>query len=111
MCIRDRNISQNEINKKIEYVLDQVGMTGFEKRPVHTLSGGQKQRINIQLTYPWALGDVNCFYRLNKDTTWNVTNLISSGNNYTANIPSQPAGTIIAYYLSMEDIYGIEYAT
>ncbi|MDC3154425.1 hypothetical protein OA956_05125, partial [Bacteroidota bacterium] len=65
-------------------------------------------QANIQLTYPWALGDVNCFYRLNKDTTWNVTNLTSSGNNYTANIPSQPAGTIIAYYLSMEDIYGIE---
>ena len=35
------------INKKIEYVLDQVGMTGFEKRPVHTLSGGQKQRLTI----------------------------------------------------------------
>jgi len=41
------NISQNEINKKIEYVLDQVGMNGFEKRPVHTLSGGQKQRLTI----------------------------------------------------------------
>ena len=36
-----------KINKKIEYVLDQVGLTGFEKRPVHTLSGGQKQRLTI----------------------------------------------------------------
>jgi len=43
----NQNISQNEINKKIQYVLDQVGMTGFEKRPVHTLSGGQKQRLTI----------------------------------------------------------------
>jgi len=43
----NQNIRQNEINKKIEYVLDQVGMTGFEKRPVHTLSGGQKQRLTI----------------------------------------------------------------
>jgi len=43
----NQNISQDEINKKIEYVLDQVGMTGFEKRPVHTLSGGQKQRLTI----------------------------------------------------------------
>ena len=43
----NQNINQNEINKKIEYVLDKVGMTGFEKRPVHTLSGGQKQRLNI----------------------------------------------------------------
>ena len=40
-------ISDYEINKKIEYVLDQVGLTGFEKRPIHTLSGGQKQRLTI----------------------------------------------------------------
>jgi len=43
----NQNISDYEINKKIEYVLDQVGLTGFEKRPVHTLSGGQKQRLTI----------------------------------------------------------------
>ena len=42
-----QNISDSEINKKIEYVLDQVGLTGFEKRPIHTLSGGQKQRLTI----------------------------------------------------------------
>jgi len=42
-----QNISDHQINKKIEYVLDQVGLTGFEKRPVHTLSGGQKQRLTI----------------------------------------------------------------
>ena len=43
----DQNISDYEINRKIEYVLAQVGLTGFEKRPVHTLSGGQKQRLTI----------------------------------------------------------------
>ena len=43
----NQNISDYEINKKIEYVLDQVGLNGFEKRPVHTLSGGQKQRLTI----------------------------------------------------------------
>ncbi len=43
----NQNISNYEINKKIEYVLDQVGLNGFEKRPVHTLSGGQKQRLTI----------------------------------------------------------------
>ena len=43
----NQNISDYEITKKIEYVLDQVGLTGFEKRPVHTLSGGQKQRLSI----------------------------------------------------------------
>ena len=43
----NQNISDYEIYKKIDYVLDQVGLTGFEKRPVHTLSGGQKQRLTI----------------------------------------------------------------
>ena len=43
----NQNLSDYEINKKIEYVLDQVGLNGFEKRPVHTLSGGQKQRLTI----------------------------------------------------------------
>ena len=43
----NQNISDYEINKKIEYVLDQVGLTGFENRPIHTLSGGQKQRLTI----------------------------------------------------------------
>ena len=42
-----QNISNYEINKKIGYVLAQVGLNGFEKRPVHTLSGGQKQRLTI----------------------------------------------------------------
>ena len=43
----NQNISDYEISKKIEYVLDQVELTGFEKRPVYTLSGGQKQRLTI----------------------------------------------------------------
>jgi len=42
-----QNISNYEITKKIDYVLDQVGLNGFEKRPIHTLSGGQKQRLTI----------------------------------------------------------------
>ncbi len=43
----NQNISDYEITKKIEDVLDQVGLGGFEKRPIHTLSGGQKQRLTI----------------------------------------------------------------
>ena len=43
----NQNISDYEITEKINYALDQVGLAGFEKRPVHTLSGGQKQRLTI----------------------------------------------------------------
>ena len=43
----NQTISKKAINSKIENVLDKVGLTGFETRPVHTLSGGQKQRLTI----------------------------------------------------------------
>ena len=43
----NQNIGDYEINKKIKYVLEKVGLSGFEKRPIHTLSGGQKQRLTI----------------------------------------------------------------
>ncbi|MDC3147078.1 energy-coupling factor ABC transporter ATP-binding protein [Prochlorococcus sp. AH-716-I09] len=43
----NQNISDYKVAQRIEYVLDQVGLTGFEKKPVHTLSGGQKQRLTI----------------------------------------------------------------
>ena len=43
----NQNSSRNDINTKINFVLNKVGLAGFDKRPVHTLSGGQKQRLTI----------------------------------------------------------------
>ena len=43
----NQTISKKDIIFKIENVLDKVGLTGFQTRPVHTLSGGQKQRLTI----------------------------------------------------------------
>tara|TARA_S200000501_G_scaffold262820_1_gene246710 strand:- start:75 stop:758 length:684 start_codon:yes stop_codon:yes gene_type:complete len=43
----NQNLSRKDIMDKIDFVLDKVGLTGFDKRPVHTLSGGQKQRLII----------------------------------------------------------------
>ena len=80
----NQNISDYEITKKIENVLDQVGLTGFEKRPIHTLSGGQKQRLTIAcalisnrnfilLDEPTALLDQNSQLKVLK-TIKNLTN-------------------------------------
>ena len=52
----NRDLSDYELSRKIEYVLDQVGLKGFEKRPIHTLSGGQKQRLSIACS---LVGDKN----------------------------------------------------
>jgi len=36
-----------ERNKKINFVLKEVGLENFADRPIHTLSGGQKQRLSL----------------------------------------------------------------
>ena len=62
---------------------------------------------NVGLTYPWALGSTNCYYKINDANTW--TNLPMNGvTSFTTSIPSQPNGTVIAYYLSLTDNFGNE---
>ena len=43
--LRYRDISKNEVKKKVTQSLELVGLTGFEERYPHQLSGGQQQRI------------------------------------------------------------------
>ena len=43
----NQKLSRKDITNKIDHALNKVGLTGFDKRPIHTLSGGQKQRLTI----------------------------------------------------------------
>ena len=62
---------------------------------------------SVGMTYPWALGSTNCYYRVNDNSTWN--SLIMNGTtSFTATIPAQPNGTVIAYYISLDDTFGNE---
>lgn len=38
---------KEEIKKRVEYVLDKVGMLRYKKRPASMLSGGERQRVGI----------------------------------------------------------------
>ena len=78
--------------------------------PVTTANSNSVISINanIQLNYAWALGSVDCFYRINTDTNWSHLAMTQSGNNYEGQIPSQLDGDIIAYYISLEDSYGFK---
>ena len=38
---------KDEIKKRVEYVLDKVGMLRYKKRPASMLSGGERQRVGI----------------------------------------------------------------
>ncbi|MBL6798312.1 MAG: ABC transporter ATP-binding protein [Synechococcus sp. BS307-5m-G39] len=41
------HLSRPEKSKRIQDLLEQVGLAGMAGRPIHTLSGGQKQRLAI----------------------------------------------------------------
>ena len=79
--------------------------------PIETALANTDILVNatISLTYPWALDSANLFYRINSSNQWsNVTVPVSSSNALNEYIPSQPEGTVIAYYISLKDIYGYE---
>jgi energy-coupling factor transport system ATP-binding protein len=40
-------LTRSEYERRIGSALTDVGLAGFEQRPIHTLSGGQKQRLAI----------------------------------------------------------------
>ena len=79
--------------------------------PVSTSSGNTGITINasVGLTYPWALGSTNCYYKINDASSWN--NLAMTGtSSFTTTIPAQPNGTVVAYYISLTDNFGNESA-
>jgi Zn-dependent metalloprotease len=52
------------------------------------------------------LDGVYLYYKLNDETAWNEIAMTDNGsNNYSANIPSQPVGNIVAYYMAVKDIF------
>ena len=63
---------------------------------------------NITLQYPWAFSNAKVFYKLNRSSIWkSIPMTPTNALEYTAEIPAQPAGTIIAYYLGLENSYGV----
>lgn len=46
-ALENHGVPEEEIQKRVEVALDQVGLKGMEKRSVNQLSGGQRQRLVI----------------------------------------------------------------
>lgn len=45
--LRQRGVTKAEINRRVEQVLERVGLPGVSKRRIDQISGGQKQRVAI----------------------------------------------------------------
>ena len=80
----------------------------LQHTPITNASGSTPITLTAQLsnvTFAWALSGVKGFYRLNNSTTWNpIVFTTAGGSTYTATIPGQPDGSVIAYYVGIEDI-------
>ncbi len=78
--------------------------------PVVTSTPGIDVTLNASLTnlqFAWALAGVKGAYKINNGS-WNPFTLANTGgNSYSGTIPAQPAGTLISYYIGIEDINGI----
>jgi hypothetical protein len=77
-----------------------VSAIGAESIPVSAT-------VNISFPFTTYLTGVRAFYRSTADTDWeSVLMTNSSGNQYAAAFPAQAAGTVLAYYIAIEDIFG-----
>jgi hypothetical protein len=112
----DNNISNGTPN-------DWAIVTGFDKHGITLLSNASLTTTPVlaslpnnpvtidatltNLMFPWALAGVKLYYKINRLGSWTSMNMTNtSGNNYQGNIPPQPQGTVIAYYVGLADTSG-----
>ncbi|MEZ4740614.1 MAG: T9SS type A sorting domain-containing protein [Flavobacteriales bacterium] len=65
--------------------------------------------VDVIITFPSTeyLEGVYMYYRMNGDDDWVELPMTSDdGSSYSASVPAQPAGTVMAYYVSLKDIFG-----
>lgn len=63
--------------------------------------------LTVENDYPWALNDAVLAYRLNDVAAWTSQSLTNIGGDvYSGVIPAQPNGTVVAYYVALENLNG-----
>ena len=74
-----------------------------------SMQGPIALEAEVQLEFPFTnyLNGVRTFYRINASPIWeSVLMTNTAGDTYSASLPAQPEGTVIAYYMTLEDIFG-----
>jgi Zn-dependent metalloprotease len=63
--------------------------------------------VDVNFPFNTYMSGVRAFYRVNNDNSWqDVLMTNAGGDEWAASIPPQPQGSVIAYYLAIEDIFG-----
>jgi len=65
---------------------------------------------DLTLGLPWStfLDDVKCIYQINDAGPWDTIPMVNtSGSTWDGQIPGQPVGTLVAYYVGAEDVNGV----
>ncbi len=61
--------------------------------------------VAIEFPATEYLQDVQLHYKVNNATDWTVVQMTGGGGDYAADIPAQPNGTVISYFLALTDIF------
>ena len=82
----------------------------FAHTPVLASLEGNPITVNatMTLTFPFStyIDGADLHYKVTNASPWLIIPMTVAGSNFSAQIPAQPAGTVVAYYLSARDIYG-----
>jgi Zn-dependent metalloprotease len=64
---------------------------------------------DLDLDFPYTdyLSSVKCFYKVNNGAYTSLPMVNTTGDTYSVDLPAQPIGTVIYYYLGAEDINGL----
>ena len=79
------------------------------------LSAPGNQNITLNASGPASFANgtgnsVNGYYSINHSATWNPISFTYNGTVYQGNIPGQPNGTIVSYYLDATDQCGTHFS-
>lgn len=87
-----------------------LASTEFDHNPVMASDEEVTIEISAEIDVPALfapyLGDGKLFYRINEGTTQEVALVNTSGDTFVAEIPGQPMGTVVEYYIGLYDSFG-----
>jgi len=88
-----------------------LGISDLTHVPVETAAINTDITLSADVNVEYAsyFGQVTAHYQVNGTGPWMTTPLVlTSGITYEGQIPAQPSGTILSYYVTLDDVNGLE---